>query len=52
MSMEGVTVPLEVQRHLKYYMHHSLCSEQLPDALDIAYYAELEDICNHMNKAK
>ena len=31
---------------------HSLCSEQSPDVLDWAYYPELQDIRNHINKAK
>ena len=34
--LEGFTDPLEVQRHLKHYVHHSLCSMQPPDVLDRA----------------
>ena len=25
--VQGITDPLEMQRHLKYYVHHSLCNE-------------------------
>ena len=50
--LEGVIDPLEVQRHLKHYVRHSLCGEQPPDVLDRAYYPELQDIRNHINKAK
>ena len=50
--LEGVIDPLEVQRHLKHYVRHSLCSEQPPDVLDRAYHSELQDIRNHINKAK
>ena len=50
--LEGITDPLEVQRHLKHYVRHSLCTEQPPDSLDRAYYPEIQDIRNHMNKAK
>ena len=50
--LEGVIDPLEVQRHLKHYVRHSLCSEQPPDVLDRAYHPELQDIRNHINKAK
>ena len=50
--LEGVIDPLEVQRHLKHYVCHSLCSEQPPDILDRAYHPELQDIRNHINKAK
>ena len=50
--LEGISDPLEVQRHLKHYVRHSLCSEQPPDTLDRAYYPELQDIRNHVNKAK
>ena len=50
--LEGVIDPLEVQCHLKHYVRHSLCGEQPPDVLDRAYYPELQDIRNHINKAK
>ena len=51
-QVEGISDPLEVQRHLKHYVCHTLCSEQPPDRLDRAYYPELQDIHNHVNKAK
>lgn len=50
--IEGTTAPLEVQRHLKHYVRHYLCSDELPDNMDRAYYPSLQDIRNHINIAK
>lgn len=44
--------PLEVQRHLKHYVNHYLCPNDLPDNMDRAYYPSLQDIRNHINIAK
>ena len=49
--LDDVTDPLEVQHHLKHFVRHSLCSNQLPDALDLVFYPEFQDIRNHINKA-
>ena len=50
--LEGIYDPLEVQHHLNHYVCHSLCSEQPPDRLDRAYYAELQVIHSHVSKAE
>lgn len=50
--IEGTTAPLEIQRHLKHYVHHYLCCDELPDKMDRAYYPSLQDIRNHINIAK
>ena len=46
--LEGAIDPLEVQRHLKHYVHHFVCCEQPLDVL----YPELQDIQNHINKTR
>ena len=50
--IEGTTAPLEIQRHLKHYVRHYLCCDELPDNMDRAYYPSLQDIRNHINIAK
>jgi len=49
--LDDVIDPLEVH-HLEHFVCHSLCSKQLPDALDRAFYPEFQDIRNHINKPK
>ena len=44
--------PVEVQRLLKHHVHHYICTNQLPDCNDRAYYPSIDDIGNHINKAK
>ena len=48
----GTTEPIEIKELLKHHVHHYMCAEQLPDPNDRAYYPTIEDIRNHINKAK
>lgn len=48
----GTIEPVEVQRLLKHHVNHYMCSGNLPDPNDRAYYPCLEDIKNHIGKAK
>jgi len=41
-----------MEKLLKHHVHHYMCSGQLPDPNDRAYYPTTEDIRNHINKAK
>ena len=48
----GTIEPVEVQRLLKHHVKHYMCVGNLPDPNDRAYYPSLEDIRNHVAKAK
>ena len=48
----GITEPIQIQRLLKHHVRHSMCPEQLPSFNDRAYYPTMDDIRNHINKAK
>ena len=43
---------MEIKKLLKHHAKHYMCAEQLPDPNDRAYYPLIEDIRNHINKAK
>ena len=47
-----ITEPIQIQRLLKHHVRHSMCPEQLPSFNDQAYYPTMDDIRNHINKAK
>ena len=48
----GTIEPVEVQRLLKHHVKHYMCVGNLPDPNDRAYYPSLDDIRNHVAKAK
>ena len=48
----GMVEPVEVQRLLKHHVNHYMCCGNLPDPNDRAYYPCLDDIKNHIAKAK
>ena len=48
----GTVEPVEVQRLLKHHVKHYMCVGILPDSNDRAYYPSLDDIRNHIAKAK
>ena len=48
----GTVEPVEVQRLLKHHVKHYMCVGNLPDPNDRAYYPSLDDIRNHVAKAK
>ena len=48
----GTVEPVEVQRLLKHHVKHYMCVGNLPDPNDRAYYPSLDDIRNHIAKAK
>ena len=48
----GTVEPVEVQRLLKHHVNHYMCSGDMPDPNDRAYYPCLDDIKNHIGKAK
>ena len=48
----GTTDPVEIQRLLKHHVHHYMCTGNLPNPTDRAYYPTLDDIRNHVSKAK
>jgi len=48
----GTVEPIEVQRLLKHHVNHYMCAGNLPDPNDRAYYPCLDDIKNHIAKAK
>ena len=48
----GTTDPVEMQRLLKHHVHHYMCTGNLPNLTDRAYYPTLDDIRNHVSKAK
>ena len=48
----GTVDPIEVQRLLKHHVQHYMCVRNLPDPNDRAYYPSLDDIRNHIAKAK
>ena len=48
----GTVEPVEVQRLLKHHVDHYMCAGNLPDPYDRAYYPCLDDVKNHIAKAK
>ena len=48
----GTVEPVEVQRLLKHHVDHYMCAGNLPHPNDRAYYPCLDDIKNHIAKAK
>ena len=48
----STTDPVEIQRLLKHHVHHYMCTGNLPNPTDRAYYPTLDDIRNHVSKAK
>ena len=48
----GTTDAMEMKRLLKHHVNHYMCTDHLPDPNDRAYYPNMEDIRNHINKAK
>ena len=48
----GTVDPIEVQRLLKHHVKQYMCVGNLPDPNDRAYYPSLDDIRNHIAKAK
>ena len=48
----GTIEPVEVQRLLKHHVNHYMCAGSLPDQNDRAYFPCLDDIKNHIGKAK
>ena len=48
----GTVEPVEVQRLLKHHVDHYMFAGNLPDPCDRAYYPCLDDIKNHLAKAK
>ena len=48
----GTVEPVEVQCLLKHHVKHYMCVGNLPDPNDKAYYPSLDDIRNHIAKAK
>ena len=48
----GTVEPVEVQRLLKHHVNHYMCAGNLPDSNNRAYFPCLDDIKNHIAKAK
>lgn len=50
----GTVEPIEVQRLLKHHVKHymTVCAENMPDPNDRAYFPTLDDIKNHISRAK
>ena len=48
----GTTDPAEVQHLLKHHVPHYKCTDNPPNPNDSAYYPTLDDIQNHISKAK
>lgn len=48
----GITDAVEVQRLLRHHVHHYMCTTDLPDPNDRAYYPVIDDIRNHVSRAK
>ena len=48
----GTTDPAEVQHLLKHHVPHYKCTDNPPNPNDSAHYPTLDDIQNHISKAK
>ena len=49
----GTVDPVEVQRLLKHHVkHYMMCADNMPDPSDRAYFPTLDDIKNHIARAK
>ena len=48
----GITDAVEVQRLLHHHEYHYMCKGTPPDPNDRAYHPIIDDIRNHISKAK
>ena len=53
MVSAGITDAVQVQRLLRHHVYHYMCvSNPLPDPNDRAYHPAIDDIRNHINRAR
>ncbi len=48
----GTIEPVEIQRLLRHHVNNYMCTGNLPNPSDRAYYPSLIDVKNHVARAK
>ncbi len=48
----GTIEPVEIQRLLRHYVNNYMCTGNLPNPSDRAYYPSLKDVKNHVAREK